>query len=798
MLLEEIKHLTLSKKPDSALIERVTRAYWERNRTYAFSDTDTRPIYTIDTPPPTVSGTLHTGHGLSFTQIDFDARFRRMTGHAVMFPMGYDDNGLPTERYTERVRDIRIHDVSRKRFTEICLEETHKAIQEYTEVWKRLGMSIDWDRTYSTIDKMCRRIGQRSFIDLYQKGLVERRREPAIWCPSCRTTIAEADIDEVEKETDLVYFDLEVNKKPITVASTRPELLPGCVALAVNPKDERYSDLIGKKARVPSLEHLVDVIATERIATDFGTGAMMVCTFGDRNDVDLWREHELPLRNVFDESGKCVVEGYEGLTISQMKERVISQLRSHSALRKIEKRTHAERSHDRCDTPIEYMVKPQWFVKVLDRKSDWLDAAERIEWHPSYMKERYVQWVENLKWDWCISRQRAFGVPFPVWYAGEHVIVPDIADLPVDPLEGVPHGYGADELRPETDIMDTWMTSSMTPLINARWGEEDENRSLYPSNVRPQAHDIIRTWLFYSVIKGIYHTGSVPFNKVMISGHGHDKHGKKMSKSKGNIVTPEKVITDYSADAFRLWAAHATLGNDVRFKEQEVAEQRGLINKLWNAAKFSSLHATPSSHEVLYEPELIDRWILHYLNETASETKESMMQHNYHIALDKARSFFRHQVCDNYLEIIKHRLYEEEPVTKKAAKITLDTVLLGSMKMFAAFMPNTTEFLYLHLYAQDDGESIHASPWPKYSPQAVDTHARDVGDLAIHGISAIRRWKSRHDLGQGKPLSYVLLGIPGKDDIHHVGDVISRSQRVSNISFDESEYVSVLDARIAD
>lgn len=787
----------LPKIPDFNELEVRVEEFWRQENIYQFNGGSQKPIYSIDSPPPTISGSLHIGHAMSYSHIDFMARHMRMRGYDVLFPMGFDDNGLPTERYVEAQRGINIKDVGRGKFVKTCLEETEKARERYREVWERLGFSIDWDHSYSTIDSRCQRIAQRSFIELYEAGIMERRNEPSIWCPSCETTVAEAEQDDLTRLTKLFYFPFVTDRGNLTIATTRPELLGACVALFVHPEDERYKNFIGSKARVPIFDYDVDILPSTKADPKFGSGAVMVCTFGDKDDVELWREHGLNLNQIIDGSGRSILPGYERLSLAELRQEMVSAIQQRGILQKQEDLSHTERVHERCGTNTEYIVKPQWVIRITDLKDTFQELGERINWYPAYMKQRYRQWVENLRWDWGISRQRFFGIPFPVWYDQEgRVIVADKLNLPVDPQEQLPKGYKREDLTPETDVMDTWMTSSLTPLINARWGEDTEGlSSLLPMSVRPQAHDIIRTWAFYTIAKSYFHGGNIPWDNIMISGHGLDSKGKKMSKSKGNVVLPLDVVTEYSADALRLWTSSNRLGADAAYNEEEVSDGRRFLIKLWNASRFSSMHLDGIVLEEEFKSdEIMDRWITDKANDLAQSTRKAFDQYNFAQARNDTLHFFRNMFCDNYLEAVKHRLYTEGQDHKKAdAQQTLYRTLLNSLKFIAPFAPHMTEEIYQRMFLTDGAiKSIHQAPWPEYDPKNVDEEARRLGDEAVNLFSLVRGWKVSHGIGLGKEIDELSLTYPSDLDFARIKEIVERTTRVKNISAAQSPIVRII------
>ena len=475
--------MSLAKRYEAGSMEPALSTFWQSEGIYHFAREDQRPIFSIDTPPPTVSGNLHLGHTYSYSHTDCLARFWRMNGYNVFYPMGYDDNGLPTERLIEKREGITASQVGRAAFIEKCLAVSEEAEKDYQTLWQRLGLSIDWRYSYRTIDEQARRISQWSFLDLYKKDLAYRREAPTIWCPTCHTAIAQAELNDLERESEFMTlaFTLEESGATLPIATTRPELLPACVAVFVHPDDPRYTDLIGSQVRVPLLGFSVPLLADRKADPAKGTGAVMCCTFGDVTDVEWWYTHKLPLKLVIGRDG-CMTEDagdLAGLTISAARKRIVVDLAEQGFVLKREPVAQSVRVHERCDTPVEYLVAWQWFIRVLDFKPQLLELGEQIVWQPAHMKIRYREWVENLGWDWCISRQRYFGVTFPLWYCRQcgEIMLADEEQLPLDPTAQQPTRActcGSTDFAPEEDVMDTWATSSLSPQIVGRWFSERE------------------------------------------------------------------------------------------------------------------------------------------------------------------------------------------------------------------------------------------------------------------------------------------------------------------------------------
>lgn len=744
-------------------IESKWQDFWEKSGIYKFDrDDQTTPVFSIDTPPPYISSThLHAGHAMSFTQADIVVRYMRMMGYNIFYPMGFDDNGLPTERFVERQYKIDQKKISKHDFVKMCLEETSKQSLVYQRLFKKLGISVDWSLGYSTIDPHCRKTAQLSFIDLYHKGLVEHKQGPVIWCPFCNTALALTDLEEKELPSHLhtITFGDEAGM-PIQIATTRPELLAACVALYVNSADERYRNLIGAKATVPLFGHEVPIIADDLVDMTFGTGSMMVCTWGDAEDVRRWLEDRLDKREILTRDGLIdeAIPYIGGLRIKEARHEICALLEQGGHLIASEPLNHDVKVHERCNTPVEFIVATQWFIKIADSIDEWRRRGNELEWYPQFMKSKYDAWIEGLKWDWCISRQRYYGVPFPVWYCDEcgKTLLPGISQLPVDPSEDPcpieQCECGSSKMSPELDVMDTWMTSSITPLINCHWQEEGSAElmnKIYPMTLRVQAFEIIRTWLFYTIVKSHFHTGSLPWQKAMISGWGLDSKGKKISKSSGNSANAEVLIDRYSADALRFWASDSELGHDHRFREEELQAGRRLVIKLTNAARFASKYLSDYTPEDPMNTRLedSDKWILMRLNDTLKEYHSILQGFEYSKARRAVDKLFWSVFCDNYLEFIKHRLNRTDPDEgSRAALATLYKVLLAIIQMYAPFVPFVAEEAYQSLFANREGcLSVHTSRSPVYQ-EGLNLEISGNFEGSLDAVALIRKYRSQTGL----------------------------------------------------
>jgi valyl-tRNA synthetase len=779
--------MALSKRYDPAEAEPRLQQRWAELGIYTFPREGSGRVYSIDTPPPTVSGKLHLGHVFSYSHTDFAARFHRMRGERVYYPMGYDDNGLPTERLVEKSLGRRAQDMGRAEFVEKCLEIGRKAEEEYRTLWLRLGLSCDLDHPYRTIGPQARRISQLSFLRLHRQGRIYRSHAPTLWCPECRTALAQADLGDLERETvfHTLLFVLADGggAGALPVATTRPELLPACVAVLVHPEDERFRTFVGHEVTVPLYERRVPVRTDPQADPAKGTGAVMVCTFGDATDVEWWRIHRLPLVEALDRGG-CLTEAagaYAGLAVLEARRRMVGDLEDRGLLRERKALPQSLRVHERCDTPVEYIVTRQWFIRVLDRKDDLLAAGDSVSWHPESMKVRFRQWVESLAWDWCISRQRFHGVPFPLWTCsacGEVMLAPE-EQLPIDPASTRPVeacACGCRDLAPEEDVLDTWATSSMTPQIASRWLEDPElYKQVFPMSLRPQAHEIIRTWAFTTMVKSLEHFGAVPWSDIAISGWGLAPEGTgKISKSRGGgPMAPGEMISRASADAVRVWAASTGLGKDSVISEEQIRLGARLATKLWNVARFSEpfleksgmasagpaagASAVPEAAEDRrFTP--ADRWALSTLQRLILRATKLWEQYEHASALQETETWFWGVLADNYLEMAKLRLYGPECAERRAAQFALSTLLRTVVKLLAPVLPHVTEEIYQGLFAADEGSrSIHLSPWPQADTAWMDEEAERTGGLLLEIVTAVRRFKSERSLSPGSPLACLRL-----------------------------------------
>jgi valyl-tRNA synthetase len=752
--------MEIPKNYDAQKVEKKWRKFWEKEGIYKFDPKNTKNIFSIDTPPPTVSGRMHMGHAFGNSQQDFIARFKRMRGFNVLQPFGTDDNGLPTKLLIEKEKKVKAEDMSRKKFIKLCLRTLKEELRpRYINDWKVLGISCDFDVFYTTINEHCRRISQKSFIDLYRKGRQYRAEAPAMYCTKCRTAISQVELEDRTLHSTFNDIIFNVDGIDLIIATTRPELLPACVAVFYHPDDKRYQELEGKKAKVPLFDIEVPIMPDERADPEKGTGIVMCCTFGDVCDMEWQKAYNLPIKEAISRDGRMtkLAGKYKGLGVEEARKKIIEDLKKNNLLVKQKKIQHDVNVHERCGTPIEFIYSKQWFVRYLDLKKDMLKWGGELNWFPKHMKNRYDNWVKGLQWDWCISRQIPFGIPFPVWYCKEceEVILAREEDLPVDPLVDKPPvkkcpNCGCSEFIGEKDIINTWATSSLTPTIVK---ELFKGKPVYnylkknPMNMRPQGHDIISFWLFNTVVKSQLHYKMKPWNDCFINGWMLDPKGKKMSKSKNNIIEPQEMIEKYSADALRFMAGSCKLGEDLPFPEKELVAGQKTITKLWNASKFVFMHLKDFNLKKPKKLEVIDEWMLSKVNNLVKVCTEGFENYEYSKAKAEIDKFFWHVFCNNYLEIVKDRLYNPDRRggdAKRSAQYVLYHSLLVILKIFAPIMPFITEEVYNIYYSKKEKEkSVHISSWPKYDMNLKINEK--IGDEFIEILNEVRKYKSREN-----------------------------------------------------
>ena len=740
----------------------------------------TRVPFSIDTPPPYPSGELHMGNVLNWTYFDMVARYKRMQGFNVLFPQGWDCHGLGIEIQVEKANNIRKRDLPPDQFRGMCMALVEKYIAMMKEGILKLGASIDWTTEYKTMNPDYWRRTQLSFILLYQKGYMYQGTHPVNWCTRDETAIADAEVDHVKKEGMLHYikFYLAGTDEYLLIATSRPEFIPACVAVEVNPNDERYSKYVGRKISVPLMNREVTVIADEAVDPKFGTGAMQICTYGDKEDVKTVIKHKLPVIRLITQNGQISEAGckYAGLYVNQARAAIVEDLKAAGLLEKSEKIQQEVGVCERCKSLVEILEVKQWFMKTRELTQKVEENANAIPWYPDYMKNRLIDWAKSLDWDWVISRQRLFATPIPVWYCkgcGE-IIVAKPEWVPIDPkLEGpridACPKCGGKEFRAEQDVMDTWMDSSITCAVHAGWPDRADWQRLFPASMHPSGTDIIRTWAYYLMVRHLALFGERPFNSVLINGMVLGADGRKMSKSLKNYAAAPEALSKNGADAVRQWAAGGgATGSDIPYRIQDVEYGRRFLVKLWNASGFACNLLAKFDPKDTTEPDyqLLDKWIISKTENITKKVTESFERCQFNIALEDIRNFFWHVFCDFYVEAVKDRLYRPEAYGKAnvaAAQRTLYEVLYRMLQLLAPVIPHMTEEIYQYMYKDGKGyPSIQVSQWPKFNPALVDEAAEKDGDLVAAVMSEIRRDKAENKKPLNAPIKN--LAVTCKDE----------------------------------
>jgi len=764
----------LPKEFEVIKIENKWQKKWEEMGVYRFDWEDkTRPTFSIDTPPPYPSGEFHMGNVLNWAYFDMAARYKRMKGYNVHFPQGWDCHGLSIEVQVEKEHRIRKREIPPDKFRKLCEELIEKYIAMMKEGVIRLGCSVDWTTEYRTMDPDYWRRTQLSFIILCDKGFIYQGTHPVNWCPRCETAIADAEVDYEECEGTLHYirFPLENSHESLLIATTRPEFIPACVAVAVNPTDDRFKNYIGRKIIVPIVNRTVEIIPDEHVDPSFGTGVVMICTYGDKEDVKTVIVHKLPVIMILTDNGKINENGgkYAGLAIGEAKKAIVEDLKATELLEKTERIQQEIGVCDRCGTPVEILERKQWFMKTLILTDKVEKMANEVVWYPDYMKTRLIDWARSLDWDWVISRQRMFGTPIPAWYCkdcGETILAKE-EWVPIDPKLEKPRidkcpRCGGREFIPEQDIFDTWMDSSITCAVHAGWPDREDWRRLFPADLHPSGIDIIRTWAYYLMVRHLALFDEKPYKSCLINGMVLGSDGRKMSKSLKNYVAAPDVLNKYGTDAARQWAAGGgATGSDIPFRWPDVEYGRRFLTKLWNASRFVSNQLKDYEAIEKCESQVLDRWILSKAESLTQKVAEAMEKCQFNIALEEIRNFTWHQFCDQYIEAVKDRLYEPKRYGKekrKAVQFTLYKVLYRIIQLLAPITPHITEEIYQAMYAEDVGQkSLHLTPLPEPDMRKIDEEAEKKGDLVMTVITEIRREKAEKRKPLNTPIKRVKI-----------------------------------------
>ena len=831
---------------------------WDASATYSFDKSAAKAnIYSIDTPPPTVSGSLHVGHVFSYTHTDLIARYQRMLGKEVYYPMGWDDNGLPTERRVQNFYGVRCDPtlayqkdfvppfeggdgksskaadqipISRRNFIELCEKLTLEDEKHFEALWRQLGLSIDWSQTYQTISPDAQAVSQKAFLNNLSRGEAYQAMAPTLWDVTFRTAVAQAELEDRDQPGAYHRIGFDGPDGKIFIETTRPELIPACVALVAHPDDERYQPMFGKTVKTPLFGVEVPVLAHHLAQKDKGSGIAMICTFGDVTDVIWWRELDLPNRAILGWDGRIVSEAPEvisdakgkevfaqlaGKTVFSAKQTIVELLQaSGDMVGEPKPITHPVKFFEKGDKPLEIVSTRQWYIRNGGRdqvlREKLIELGKTLKFHPDFMRVRFENWVNGLTGDWLISRQRFFGVPIPVWYQldadgnpdFEKVITPDVQSLPVDPSSQCPAGFTEDQRgKPngfigEVDIMDTWATSSLTPQLAGGWISDPEKYAkVFPFDLRPQGQDIIRTWLFSTVLRSFQEEGVLPWSDAALSGWILDPDRKKMSKSKGNVVVPNDLLDEHGSDAVRYWASSARLGTDAAFDVGQMKVGRRLAIKVLNAAKFVlSFEATSDAKEVT-EP--IDRAMLSALSEVVAQAGKAFESYDHTKALELTETFFWN-FTDDYLELVKERAYGQDtsPEAQASAVLALRIALHTQLRLLAPFIPFATEEAWN--WWQEG--SIHRTTWPLASELEGFTQGQSASMLktASDALMGVRKAKSDQQLSMKAEITSLTISAPEdklqelkqlESDLRSVGKIEKISfvagdvLAISNVSF---------------
>ena len=809
------------------------RKFWIENNIFKFNEDTKKQTFSIDTPPPTISGKMHIGHAFSYTQSDFIARFKRMNNFEVFYPFGTDNNGLATEKLVQKECKVDLRKIERNEAIKIVNKYLEKERPKFIEDFKQIGLSCDFNLNYSTIDDHSRKISQKTFIELFNKGLIERKEGPVMWDRKFQTPIAQAELEDLERESYLNYIKAKIKGTEntyIIYATTRPELLFACVGISLEDKgnyiklkinlensqerennnNENYnnnkieywivsettykekfsefefeiiekikgSNLIGEKATIPFSNKSFEITHDEAIDANFGTGIAYFCSYGGIEDIEWVARHKVKPINLINKYGKLNENGekYEGLLAEEARKKIIFDLEKNGDLIKKEKKKQIVNIGERSGVEVEYIVTKQWYVNYLDKKEYFFEMAQKFNWKPEFMKYRLENWIKGLNWNWGFSRQRHFGIPIPVWYCKKcnKINFPELQKLPIDPTSSQPNSKcecGSKEFIPETDIMDTWFTSASSPSLAIELIKNKETKKkLFPMDLRPQAHDIINFWLFYTMAKNNLLYGVNPFKNITISGFVLDHKGNKMSKSKGNTISPKEIIQKYSNDGLRFASASTKLGNDIPFQEKEVQTGIKIVNKLYNANKFASMLLKNFTKKdktfKLEDLNSIDKWIISKLQMVINDATLAFENYDASKAKQLFTEFFMHDIADNYIEIVKERLWKPEIYgeneSKKAQK-TLYYVLLNSLKGLSPIMPFITEEIFQIFYKNFEEEnSIHISNWPEINKKFISEENIHLGDKYIEIITSVRKFKAEKQLSMKNELENITISCEPK------------------------------------
>jgi len=795
----------LPKRFDST-IEKKWQEKWKQDGTYKFDidatqpgTQDPRPIYSIDTPPPFTSGTLHLGHIYNHTWIDIVARYRRMIGYNVLLPQGFDCHGLPTELVVEKKAGVDRRD--REKFLTACTEWTENAVAKMKTQFDSVGYSTDWAHSYRTMDDSYKRRVQKTLLQFYDKGLLYRAKHPVLWCWKCGTALAKAEVGYVEKDGKLYHIDIEVvgEKDKLTIATTRPEMMPACVAVFVHPEDARYKKFVGKKAKMPIFGQEVPIIADTDVDKEFGTGVVYLCTFGDEQDMRWQKKYKLPIVEAITPNGRMSEKAgkFSGMKMAEAQKALVEELQHERRIKKVEDLPHNVLCHTErssCENPIELLPMEQWFIKVKETLPGVLKAARGMRWFPPYTLKRLEDWCESMDWDWIISRQRTFGTPIPFWVCQScgDVMHAKPDELPIDPRGTTKKCKCGGEAIGEKDVCDCWVDSSVSALTVTKWDEDEAFfKKTYPVTMRPQGYEIIRTWTFYTIFRSLILTGHPCFKDLMINGMVAGPDGRKMSKSYGNVVGPEVVLAKYPADAMRQWGATGTLGEDFPFSWEECEHSNKFLTKLWNVSKFIEGHFI--DHRRVKQPKLetVDMWMLSKLQEVVKTTRENFEAYTFNIPMQAIRGYVWHELADYYLEMVKHRLYKPEihgEESKLAAQWTLSYTLDTILRLFAPIAPHITEEIYSDMFKE---KTVHHAGFPNVDEKFINKKAEEACGILIKITDDVRKHKSGNSISLGADLEKAVVETPDVETAKSLERDIKGTNKILNLEIKKGAELKV-------
>ncbi|MBI1971766.1 MAG: valine--tRNA ligase [Candidatus Aenigmarchaeota archaeon] len=762
--------MEIQKRYDPKVSEKKWQEYWRENKVYSFDETADK-TFVIDTPPPFTSGAPHMGHVLWWTWNDIIARFKTMRGFEVLLPQGWDCHGLPTELKVEK--DYKIRKNEKEKFIAACKEWTGECITKMKDSMSAIGYSADWDYEYRTDSPEYMAFVQKTLVNLFSKGLIERAEHPVMWCTKCSTTLAKAEVGHVEKNGVLYHIKLDVEGGgKITIATTRPEMMAACVAIFVNPGDETHKEFVGKTAKIPIFGQEVKIIANPDVDMAFGTGAVYLCTYGDEMDIKWQKRYGLPAINLISENGKLNENAnqFAGMKIADARIKIVEELGMLGLVDREEKFLHNVLCHTErsaCLNPIEFIPMKQWTIKVKENSRDVLEISSSVNWFPEHMKIRLDNWVNSMDWDWVFSRQRVYGTPIPFWYCEKCGKIYPADKFPVDTSlerhnpEKCECGGG---IVGEKDVCDGWIDSSITPLIISGYWKDDSSmhKKLYPSDLRQQGHDIIRTWAYYTILRCFLETGKKPWKNILVNSLILGPDGREMHKSLGNVVLPDDILLKHGADTLRTGLIMLGLySGDAAFNWQNMEFAYKFSTKFWNIFRFFASNAEGFEKAAAITSPM-DKWILSRLNRKIEDVTKAIENYQFAYAFEILHDFVWHELADNYLEFVKYRLYNN--IEKESAQATLHTVILDCVKMLSPFMPHITEEMYqAHFKEREGTESVHKTPWPEADKKMVDEDAEKAGEAARFIVSAIRKFKTSNSLPLNTEIKQLIIQCEDKD-----------------------------------